>query len=64
MKHVPEKLQTYRLEKKYYEATELLKNAGTVHVHDFILLMYIHIQLVCWRKTCLTLRHCVNYELN
>lgn len=28
VKHVPEKLQTYRLEKKYYEATELLKNAG------------------------------------
>ena len=32
VKHVPEKLQTYRLEKKYYEATELLKNAGRVYV--------------------------------
>ena len=28
MKHVPEKLQEFRAEKKYYEATELLNNSG------------------------------------
>ncbi|XP_003386577.1 PREDICTED: exocyst complex component 4-like [Amphimedon queenslandica] len=34
MKHVPEKLQSYRLEKKYYEATELLKNAVSLLEKD------------------------------
>lgn len=40
MKHVPEQLQQFRNEKKYYEATELLKNSGTHQIA-------IHVNLAC-----------------
>lgn len=39
MKHVPDQLQVFRNEKKYFEATELLKNSGKLQFTYMLCIM-------------------------
>ena len=61
MKHVPELLQQYRTEKKYYQATELLMNSGWTNCQGLIyyepkFILFSALQLPCWMGSCQTLK--------